>query len=407
MKLDSSRCELIDNYIIDRSSKIIRQVGRRKDNQDSFIDSFSDGIEKIEIRKKGKDLWPGERKFTIKVKGKEKPVIITVNVNNQIVGYENENLEEIGDYFMEENRALRRIHIPRVKEIGDYFLANNEELEELEIPSVTRVRNGFFAMITKLKRLFAPRLKQMGDNCFNTSIVGESKEDNLTSIDLPALESVGDCCFERTTLKRASFPNLRFIKDNFFGDSDYIEELVLPETQIVGRNFARYANNLERLVLPELIMGGDCFAEGCLNLKYLRLEKVFRLGEDALRNAYSIRRIEMPNLTECGENFLLHVRDLCYASLPKNKRLQRKLARKIRRNRMFHPDLAEEFKKRLTRRELAYLAMTVGVGGEEIEDAKEAMKEAEKTIKKDEEEGKDGEKGKVEDIDGEDVDFSK
>lgn len=106
---------------------------------DSFLASLGT-IDKIEIlsnaRKDGKVI-------NIYSNRNPEPKIICLDTHNQIIGYQNYEVETIGNLFMTFNRALRQLDLPNVTSVGDDFLVNNRALTTLAMPKLKKIGTRF------------------------------------------------------------------------------------------------------------------------------------------------------------------------------------------------------------------------------------------------------------------------
>ena len=125
---------LCDYFKIDLKNKTVDSlIGNLK--VDSFVGDLTD-IEKIEA-KKDKEKGKGKRSIIIykrKVDDKTdspEPIVIELDHDNQIVGYTNKELQNIGNNFLSWNKTLTEVSLPQVLEIGDEFLGNNATFAEM------------------------------------------------------------------------------------------------------------------------------------------------------------------------------------------------------------------------------------------------------------------------------------
>ena len=114
-------------------------------NVEAFIDDLTD-IEKIEVKK---DKEKGKRSVIIYKKKADdrtdnpEPIVIQLDQDNQIVGYTNKELQNVGDYFLSHNKALNKLDLPKVETIGKCFLVDNKELDEVHLPEVKTIGPAF------------------------------------------------------------------------------------------------------------------------------------------------------------------------------------------------------------------------------------------------------------------------
>lgn len=208
---------ILDYFILDLVNKEIKLYD--KEVKDSFVDGIKD-IEKITIIKSK----PDENK-TIGIICKNNKIIIELDKTNKIIGYENQNLEEIGDYFLDNNQVLKNLNLPKVKKIGNWFLMRNKQLTNIIFPSIEEIGNCCLTYNEILKSFIAPNLKKVGDNFLTsnnallelileklTEIGGNALTYNKTikKIDLSSLIKIGFSFFnnENNNLIEVNIPNL-------------------------------------------------------------------------------------------------------------------------------------------------------------------------------------------------------
>ena len=229
---------LIDYFILDLEKKTLEVSDKRIG--DSFPDAFED-IEKIEIRKeKGK----GTRIITIQKKDQEEPIIIEIDRNNQIIGYRNKELKEVGDDFLFYNESLTELDLPKLEVAGYYFLFNNEVLERLEVPNLRQAGFRFLHSNKALTELEAPNLETVRDDFL-------CRNKGLRELNLPKLEEVGDdFLFYNESLTELDLPKLEEVGDDFLRNNEVLEKLKVPKLEEVGDDFLFYNKALKELEAP-------------------------------------------------------------------------------------------------------------------------------------------------------------
>ena len=146
---------VIDNFCIDFKNKEIKLLDDRI--RDSFVDGLQD-IEKMEVEKSEND----GKVIKVYLNNKEEPVVIGVDKDNQIIKYENQYLQQVGNNFLSNNTALTELNLPELQQVGDDFLRNNTALTELNLPELQQVGNYFLRNNTALTELNLPELQQVG-----------------------------------------------------------------------------------------------------------------------------------------------------------------------------------------------------------------------------------------------------
>ena len=166
-QFDKDKAIVFDYFILDLEKKEIidyNNLAMRNDDPDDF----PKGVGKIKDIKR----VPSAEGLTIQIMPEEGEIVeIKLNKHNEIIGYINPNVTQIGGSFLYNNNSLTSIDLPNVTRIGDYFLCNNNSLTSIDLPNVTQI-GGFF----------------LYDN------------ESLTSIDLPNVTRIGDYFLCRNTL---------------------------------------------------------------------------------------------------------------------------------------------------------------------------------------------------------------
>lgn len=131
-----------------------------KRKNDAFVDEFQK-IGKIDIKKSKDEDGQGIKIITISTQGKT-DATIKIDSSNNIIGYENENIESIGDDFLYYNKTLKELSLPQVQIVGDYFFRSNKELIKLSLPQLQSVGEEFLYLNERLKELSLPQLQVIG-----------------------------------------------------------------------------------------------------------------------------------------------------------------------------------------------------------------------------------------------------
>ena len=190
---DKNKYEIIDYFLIDKENATITNL---LDYHDSFIDSYKN-IKKINISYNE----DGTRNFDI-ITSNDKKSTLLVNNQNQIVGYSNENLENVGDDFLNECHSISKVNLPNLKTTGNSFMRLNTKLNYLSLPNLEIAGNGFLANNCNLASFNAPKLKKV-ENAF---MLWNTK---LKTLELPSLEYIGrDFLQQNKILSNLYTPNL-------------------------------------------------------------------------------------------------------------------------------------------------------------------------------------------------------
>ena len=321
---------LIDNFIVDMKNETIEQYDRDEDWKYSFVDGL-DGLEKIDVQKK-EGSKTGERRIVLRKNGREEPIIIEIDKDNQIIGYINEELKEVGNSFLEFNKKISKLELPSLETVGEGFLRMNIELENFNFSNLTTVGDSFLWNNRNLKELNLPNLKKAGDyfliqnqglekvelpNLIMTGDAFLADNNSLKELNLPSLATVGDRFLERNyNLKELNLPNLTTVGNDFLCNNIFLKELNSPNLTDVGDRFLMMNEKLKKIYLPELSRVGYCFLANNIELISIELPELTRVGDYFLSGNEELISIELPNLTTVGAFFMRNNTDLKEVNAP-------------------------------------------------------------------------------------------
>ena len=256
---------MIDYFILDKEKKTLRLYDVYR--EDGFEKCF-ENIEKIQMEKNS-EKEKQTRVIIIETKDSELPISIEIDKDNNIIGYSNPQLTQVGDGFLEENDQLSELNLPQLTQVGDNFLEWNNQLRELNLPQLTQVGDGFLKFNDQLSELNLPRLTKVGDGFF--------KENNqLSELNLPQLTQVGHNFLEwNNQLRELNLPRLTQVGDGFLEQNKQLSELNLPQLTQVGHYFIPCNEQLSKLNLPQLTQVGNGFLEN-LSAAVKQLVKIER-----------------------------------------------------------------------------------------------------------------------------------
>ena len=237
---------VVDYFIIDRKDNVIylydEEVGTSTASKatgddelyaydeifgDSFIEYFENNeIENIKISTNE----DGSRSIIVSVKDKE-DAIITIDKNNRIIGYKNNNITSINDNFLLYNEVINRIEMKNVRDIGDNFLRNGHILKRLMTPNLISVGNDFLLDNYDLEELLLPRLER-AQNSFLSS---------------------------NTSVKEVILPNLKKVGNSFLFYNGMARVIELPLLEVVGNNFIPFNAKIEIINIDNLKVRGTNF----------------------------------------------------------------------------------------------------------------------------------------------------
>ena len=242
---------MIDYFILDKEKKRLRLYDAYR--EDGFCKCF-ENIEKIQIEKNS-EKEKQTRVIIIETKDSELPISIEIDKDNNIIGYSNLQLTQVGDNFLELNEQLSELNLPQLTQVGDRFLQLNNQLSELNLPQLTQVGDDFLELNEQLSELNLPQLTQVGDRFLKWN-------NQLSELNLPQLTQVGNCFLEQNNqLSELNLPRLTRVGDGFLKYNNQLSELNLPQLTQVGHNFLGSNNQLSELNLPQLTQVGDGFLE--------------------------------------------------------------------------------------------------------------------------------------------------
>lgn len=177
-KYDTSQYLVFDSFLYDFKSKKVSSYIDTEETE--FVNELKE-IETVEVCK-----TEFGKKLIIKFQNHEKEnVMIDIDSSNNIISYQNPNLEKIGNNFLAHNRTITQFVAPNVKEIKNRFLAQNRFLETLVLPKLQIVGNDFLTSNHILKKFEATNLKEIGDNFLYNN-------EKLSNLYLPNLKYIGD-----------------------------------------------------------------------------------------------------------------------------------------------------------------------------------------------------------------------
>ena len=150
---------MIDYFILDKEKKRLRLYDAYI--EDGFCKCF-ENIEKIQMEKNS-EKEKQTRVIIIETKDSELPISIEIDKDNNIIGYSNPQLTQVGDRFLQLNNQLSKLNLPQLTQVGNNFLGGNNQLSELNLPQLTQVGDGFLESNNQLSELNLPQLTQVGD----------------------------------------------------------------------------------------------------------------------------------------------------------------------------------------------------------------------------------------------------
>ena len=236
--LASEKYIVMDYFILDLVNKEINNYDIRI--FDNFANSFSK-IEKIEVTKHN-DF----KVINLLHENNNKTVMILNKLNNLIGLYSND-LIEIKDKFLEQNKYLKEVNLPNVSKIGDDFICKNRCIKQINLPIVEVIGNRFLNNNCSLESLSLPLLVKAGHVFMTWNEVLE--EVNFSSLKVAGFDFLQN----NKKIKVLNLPLLEKIGDASFLMNEKLEVFNAPCLQEVGDCLLRYDENLKHVIMPSLL----------------------------------------------------------------------------------------------------------------------------------------------------------
>ena len=260
---------LIDYFLLNMKTKTIDVYDHSI--KDSFIDGLQ-GIERIEVTSNKKK---GTRIITINT-NQLTNILVEIDRNNQIIGYTNNELTEIGNKFLHYNKKLTRLETlklvrvgnrclynnkgviefkqPELIEAGNYLLYNNEGLVEFETPKLVRVGYGCLYNNKGVIRFKQPELIEAGDYLLHNN-------EGLVEFETPKLVKMGsECLYHVKRMKKFNAPELTEVGDGLLYNDEGINSIELEEeemqTDITANDIAKLDKDNE-MTTSEISIGKE------------------------------------------------------------------------------------------------------------------------------------------------------
>jgi len=260
---DKEKYLVMDYFILDLVNKkfINRLI---EPYQDSFPDTIPN-IKKIEIINNN----PHKKVIITPEDGED--IIVTLDKFNQIIGYRNNNITQIPNYFLKYNETLVDITIDNVTVVGCDFLKNNKTMRHLSLPGVLVVDSSFL------------------------------QNSHLITISLPNVTTIGNyfmqCSYELESLE---LPKVKVIGKYFLSNNNLVKTLSLPKAIVIGDDFLLNNKILETIFLPKVISIGELFCFWNESLTMVKFPQVKRIGDRCLSRNSNLKRAILPKLELLG-----------------------------------------------------------------------------------------------------------
>lgn len=317
-QLNKDKYEVIDQFIIDKEEKKFAY-----NHNDSLKDVIGK-IKNIEVTKN----QDGNK--IIQITNEQGEITkLTVNKANQLIGFENNDIENVPDHFLESCYHLQKFEANNLKTMGSSCLSLAEEIKTLSLPNLEKMGSRSCRFLINLKELYAPKLKMLeGSNFYHTS---------LKELNLPAIEEMCNFCFTICeNLEKVNLENIeKMAKECFYyadeltilnapkliriGASSFyenkIKDLYLPSLKSIEAECFMHSNKLESVNLPNLIDMLTNSFRYVENLKILNAEKLTFMDTFCFSYANSLREANLNSLEMMLQSCFLHVNSLTELNL--------------------------------------------------------------------------------------------
>lgn len=372
-KYPKERYIILDYFILDLKEKTLDVYD--KSIKDDFLNDFKNII-KISVTK-SKD---NENKQIEIIPEIGEKVIIEIDKNNKLIGYKNNNIRIISDFFLYYNSSLKQLELQNVECIGDQFLFHNEDLKILNLPKTKKIDNYFLNWNNVLQQISVPSLLEVGRSFLY-------KNSELQSIDFPSLRVVGDYfiftnsdissakfpelieagkdfLFSNLNLTCANFPKLREVSGGFLEINEKIKETDFPELIFIGTDFLSHnqalikinlpkakkicgnfmfrSKNIESVFIPFVEEIGSSFLRENEKLKRICLKKVKKVGHSFLKRNKNIVEVDFPLLEEIDYHFMYNSEKINYSDFPSLNNVSKNLLEYERECHPYNPSYTKE-----------------------------------------------------------------
>ena len=228
---------IMDYLILDKTNKTITLYD--KNIKDGLIYEYK-SISKIE-EKKEKD----KKIITIETKEGHHSTI-TLNNQNQIIEYKNNNIEIMEANFAKYNKTINNLELNSLKQMKDNCFNENKDLETVNIPNIILMGKNCFEKNTKINILNIKNIIKMDDNCFTNN-------EKLRYLYAPYLKEMGNFCFKWNEKQECiNISNIEKIGYSCFSNNKKLKYLYTPKIKKIESDCFRSAP-LEIIIAPNLI----------------------------------------------------------------------------------------------------------------------------------------------------------
>ena len=166
---------MIDYFILDKEKKRLRLYDAYR--EDGFCKCF-ENIEKIQMEKNF-EKEKQTRVIIIETKDSELPISIEIDKDNNIIGYSNPQLTQVGNSFLVFNNQLSELNLPQLTQLGDNFFRCNNQLSELNLSQLTQTGDINLRAVKKLAEIERGKGIKINLNAEKTSLQQRMEELSL------------------------------------------------------------------------------------------------------------------------------------------------------------------------------------------------------------------------------------
>ena len=166
---------MIDYFILDKKKKRLRLYDAYR--EDGFCKCF-ENIEKIQMEKNF-EKEKQTRVIIIETKDSELPISIEIDKDNNIIGYSNPQLTQVGNSFLVFNNQLSELNLPQLTQLGDNFFRCNNQLSELNLSQLTQTGDINLRAVKKLAEIERGKGIKINLNAEKTSLQQRMEELSL------------------------------------------------------------------------------------------------------------------------------------------------------------------------------------------------------------------------------------
>ncbi len=289
---NKERYILFDEFVIDLKEKTIEDCSNNVGH--AFVTSIKEvgPIKKIDVLKKGEN-----RIITI-ISRDDKKVVIEIDKNNSIVGYDNPYVGRIYNNFLSYNYNVEYVNLPKVVRIDNLFLISAKKIRSIELPNVIKIDNSFLSHNGIMESFVAPKLSMIGNDFLHNN-------EKLKHLDIPSIREIGNGFLStNSSIDTLNMPNLNMVGAYFLSSNECIHSIDLPSLQSVGGGFISGNGKIDSVNIPNLVYAGEYFLSYNDKLKEVSFPLLIEAGQGFLRHNTCLKKINVPKLKEVGPFFL-------------------------------------------------------------------------------------------------------